>query len=147
MKTYKLFFDGGIKGGNPGGTPSYGFAIKCNKKTVCECCGVLEDVPRTNNVAEYYALLLGLWAIAEFINTTKAEKIIIYGDSELVIKQMDGTYDVNSEHLKRIYIQCNLIIRDLIVYHNIDIEFVWIPREQNRRTDRLARNGYDNYIQ
>ena len=42
----------------------------------------------TNNVAEYEALILGLEALRDL----QAQRIDIQGDSELVIKQVQGSY-------------------------------------------------------
>ena len=42
----------------------------------------------TNNVAKYKSLILGINAL----KTMKAEKVAIYGDSELIIDQVKGIY-------------------------------------------------------
>ena len=42
----------------------------------------------TNNVAEYEAFLLWL----QILKKTQAKRVYIYGDSELVLRQVIGTY-------------------------------------------------------
>ena len=48
----------------------------------------------TNNVAEYEALVFGLRALIDL----QAKKIDIYGDFELVVKQVQGSYQ--AKHLR-----------------------------------------------
>ena len=50
----------------------------------------------TNNVAEYEALILGLKALKDL----QAQKINIQGDSKLVIKQVQGSYQAKHPRLR-----------------------------------------------
>ena len=50
----------------------------------------------TNNVVEYEALVLGL----KVLKGLKAKKIYIYGDSELVINQIKGSYQAKHPRLR-----------------------------------------------
>jgi hypothetical protein len=52
----------------------------------------------TNNQAEYEALLRGL----QYLKEAKAISIEIYGDSELVIKHLNGPYECRSDILKKL---------------------------------------------
>jgi len=49
-----------------------------------------------NNVAEYEALMLGLNILKE----KKARKNYVYGDSELVIKQVNGLYQTKNPKMR-----------------------------------------------
>ena len=49
----------------------------------------------TNNQAEYCALVMGL----ELSSKYTANRVNVYSESELLIKQMDGTFDVNNSNL------------------------------------------------
>src|SRR5438270_1126061 len=51
--------------------------------------------PCTNNVAEYNALLIGL-QLAHWLGVRKLQA---YGDSELVVNQLRGVYEVRSDEL------------------------------------------------
>jgi hypothetical protein len=53
----------------------------------------------TNNQAEYKALLRGL----QYLKAAKAVSVEIYGDSELVIKQLNGQYECRSDILRSYY--------------------------------------------
>jgi ribonuclease HI len=53
----------------------------------------------TNNQAEYEALLRGL----QYLKEAKAVSVEIYGDSELVIKQLNGQYECRSDILRSYY--------------------------------------------
>jgi ribonuclease HI len=53
----------------------------------------------TNNQAEYKALLRGL----QYLKEAKAVSVEIYGDSELVIKQLNGQYECRSDILRSYY--------------------------------------------
>src|SRR3954468_12289049 len=51
--------------------------------------------PCTNNVAEYNALLIGL----QLAHRLGVRKLQAYGDSELVVNQLRGEYEVRSDDL------------------------------------------------
>jgi ribonuclease HI len=56
----------------------------------------------TNNQAEYEALLRGL----QYLKEVGAVSVEIYGDSELVIKQLNGQYECRSYILRNYYEEC-----------------------------------------
>ena len=51
----------------------------------------------TNNEAEYEALLKGL----ELAKSLGAESVLVQGDSQLVMGQVNGTYEAKEERMKR----------------------------------------------
>lgn len=53
----------------------------------------------TNNVAEYRALLLGIALAAEL----GAQRIELIGDSELVVRQVEGRYKVKDPNLRELH--------------------------------------------
>ena len=86
--------------------------------------------PATNNIAEYTALLIAL-------NELKDKRdipIIIYSDSELVVKQVKGEYRVKDVKLKPLY---NKVLKSIALFSNLDIKH--INREKNKIADALAR--------
>ena len=90
----------------------------------------------TNNVAEYEGLLAAAqWIVDEGIN----EKILIKGDSQLVIKQMKGEYRVNSATSKKYVPEIKRLLQGL------DVSFSWVPREENEEADELSRVAYNGY--
>jgi ribonuclease HI len=89
----------------------------------------------TNNQAEYEALLRGL----QYLKEAGDVSVEIYGDSELVIKQLNGQYECRSDILRNYYEECREILKSfqlVILQH--------IPREHNEESNRLAQtaSGY-----
>jgi ribonuclease HI len=89
---------------------------------------------QTNNVAEYSALLLALTRAAEL----GAEEVEVRSDSRLLVEQVNGNFKVKAPHLKP-------IVADAVVRAKRFRKFrlVHVPREQNKKADRLANLGAD----
>lgn len=121
-----LYFDGCSKG-NPG--PSGSGALIKDENVIWRDFEYVGNT--TNNVAEYKGLILGLKQL-KYLNISK---VIVKGDSMLVINQMNGKYKVNAPHLIPLYNEVKKLIKD------IDITFLYIPREQNKEADQLANEG------
>ena len=83
----------------------------------------------TNNVAKYEALVLGLI----FLKNLGDKRIYIYGDSELVIKQVEGSYQYKHPRLRSYR---NLVF-DLLEGFKQNHLLV-IPRKENRVVDSLV---------
>ena len=83
----------------------------------------------TNNMAEYEACIAGMEALWE-LGVKKAE---VFGDSTLVIAQVQKLWKVKEEHLKP-YQQ---YLEDLSKTFD-KIEYTVIPRAQNKFADVLA---------
>ena len=88
-----IYFDGLCYPKNPGGVAAYGYLVYRDGEPIWRGFGgVGEGRGMTNNVAEYEALMAAAqWLVDEGIE----DKILIKGDSELVIKQMKGQYKVS----------------------------------------------------
>ena len=87
------------------------------------------DFKCTNNVVEYEALILGLKALKDL----HAQRISIQGDSELVIKQVQGSYQAKHPRLKSYK---NLVL-DLMEGFK-EYQYTVIPRGENSEADALA---------
>lgn len=93
----EVFCDGASRGqGVKGkvGDAAVGVAIYRNKKMIGQYARGLGK--RTNNEAEYEAVLMGLllcWA-------ADLRDPIIYSDSSLVVRQVTGEWDCNNENLR-----------------------------------------------
>jgi ribonuclease HI len=62
----------------------------------------------TNNQAEYEALLRGL----QYLKEAKAISVEIFGDSELVVKQLNGQYEcIKNDILRNYYEECKEILK------------------------------------
>ncbi len=131
-------FDGLCYPRNPGGVAAYGYLVYRDGKPIWRGFGsVGEGKGMTNNVAEYEALMAAAqWLVDEEID----EKILIKGDSELVIKQMNGQYKVSSATSKKYVPEIKRLLSEK------DVSFQWVPREENEEADGLSRMGYESYI-
>jgi ribonuclease HI len=95
---------------------------------------------KTNNQAEYLALLLALWRCAQSAHRgDKPKEIVVHADSELLVRQLSGIYKVRDEILKRIH-QCIFL---LIQQEQWSVTFVHVMREQNKIADAMANEGID----
>ncbi len=90
---------------------------------------------KTNNEAEYLALLLGLYLIEEHWDIT--DSLAIFSDSQLLIRQLSGQYRVREPRLVPLYTCARSFLAKRA--H----ELTHIPREQNKVADRLANKGID----
>lgn len=88
----------------------------------------------TNNVAEYKALLLGL----ERALALGVKKIEVRADSELLIKQIKGQYQVRNAGLRPLY---EAALKLLSRFEASTLSHV--RREHNAEADRLANAGID----
>jgi ribonuclease HI len=86
----------------------------------------------TNNQAEYEALLRGL----QYLREAGVVSVEVYGDSELVIKQLNGQYECKSEALRSYYEECREILKSFPL-----VTLQHIPREHNEEANRLAQSA------
>jgi len=123
--------DGGSRG-NPGPAAFAAVIESTDGKLIEEISGFL---PRaTNNVAEYRGLLAALdYALAH-----GCRRLRVFSDSELLVRQVQGTYKVKSPGLKPLHDQARERIARL---ESFSIRHVY--REQNRAADRLANQAMD----
>ena len=85
-----------------------------------------EGPVRSNNVAEYQALILLLKHLREVQRTRRAHPpYLVCGDSQLIIRQVRGEYRVTKPHLKALHAEA------LKLAEGLDVEFQWTPRERN----------------
>ncbi len=88
----------------------------------------------TNNVAEYRALLLGLRRARE-LGATVVE---VVNDSELIAKQVDGTYRVKHPDMKPLHAAALAALKQ---FDRWSIRSV--PRAQNAGADALVNQALD----
>src|SRR3954470_17539479 len=130
-ETITLEFDGGSRG-NPGHA-GIGIVLRAQDGTPIVTLG--RFIGRaTNNVAEYQALITGLQKAQEL----GAKKLLIRGDSELIIKQMKGEYRVRHPELKPLYEEAYHLLR-----HFKEARFEHNLRHKNALADKLANLAMD----
>ncbi len=131
-----MYSDGGSRN-NPGPAAIGVFVETLNKK-YGEYIGI-----KTNNEAEYAALIFGLKKIKSLIGKekTKNTEIECRLDSELVVKQLNHEYKLKEEYIQRNFIEIwNLMLDFGKVY------FRHIPREKNKIADALVNEALDEQI-
>jgi len=126
-----LHVDGGARG-NPG--PAAIGVVVSNPDG-----GVVDELserigPATNNVAEYQAVLRGVDRARE-LGATEVE---IVGDSELIARQLTGTYKVKHPAMRPLHQQA---IAALSGFDRWSIATV--PRAENSRADALVNAALD----
>jgi dinuclear metal center YbgI/SA1388 family protein len=128
---YRLYTDGGARG-NPG-------PAGIGARLMTAGGDVVEDLAdyigkATNNVAEYQALIAGL----EVALDRGVERLDVFLDSELVVRQVNGQYKVKDAGLKPLHQQaCALLSK----FHEVDVRHV--RREQNAAADALVNQAID----
>ena len=85
----------------------------------------------TNNQAEYQALVKGLELLREI-----CADVEIFGDSMLVINQLLGVYECQSEILISYYEKCLQLLKEFK-----DFRLKHIPRLHNEEANRLAQHA------
>jgi ribonuclease HI len=127
---YILNFDGASRG-NPG-PAGIGAVIFHNGKEIWASCQYIGT--KTNNQSEYSALILGLKQAL----TRDIKCLQVYGDSQLVINQINGEYKVKNPGLQDLYKE----VQDLQA-HFESIVFTHVYREFNKRADQLSNMALD----
>ena len=89
----------------------------------------------TNNEVEYETLLKGL----ELARSIQVESILVLGDSQLIIGQVNGTYEAKEERMRK---YLNKVV--CLVKKFKEASFVQIPREENMEADALAKEASGN---
>jgi hypothetical protein len=84
----------------------------------------------TNNVAEYEALVLGLWAAKDM----GIEELSMFGDDELIVHQIKNLYQAKHPRLRTYKNEVWDLVDSFFLAFNIS----FIPREENNMTDSLA---------
>lgn len=126
---WKLYCDGASRN-NPGLAGAGIVLLKDDKPFLSE--GFFLN-SKTNNQAEYLALLLGFFFLEPEIMSD--DELHIYSDSELMIRQLQGNYRVKDASLKILFSAANKFLRDKnhVLFH--------ILREHNKKADTLANKG------
>jgi ribonuclease HI len=88
----------------------------------------------TNNIAEYTALIRAMQKAKEL----GVKDLVIKGDSNLVIQQLNGKFRVREPRLRPLLQQCLDLAREFTT-----IEVQWVPREQNKRADALSFRPFE----
>ncbi len=134
----KVYSDGASRG-NPG-ISAIAFMIVTEDgkllKRFCKYVGI-----RTNNQAEYEALICAL----ESASTLTDQEVTCYMDSELVVKQLNGEYQVRNPELKTLWFKVQELKQKFqrVTFTNVprtDIYIEQVDRLANQALDRVKKN-------
>jgi len=127
-----MYTDGGSH--NNTGPAGIGIWIETLNKKYGEYIGI-----KTNNEAEYMALISGLKKLKQLLGkTVKQAEIECYLDSELVVKQLNHEYKLKDERIQQFFIEIwNLMLEFKAV------KFRHILREKNKIADALVNEALD----
>src|SRR5688500_5396092 len=105
--TWKLYVDGASRN-NPGPSGA-GIYIEKDAKPFFKVGYYLGL--KTNNQAEYLALLLGLFVLSDHVQNE--DSVTIISDSLLLVNQLSGLYKVRQPHLQPLYHVCKEYIHKM----------------------------------
>lgn len=141
MKELFVYFDGACEPHNPGGIATWGIAVYDSEKnplhTDCGLACMPFSKQSTNNYAEYSALIKAL----QYCIEVKAESVSIFGDSQLVVKQMQGLFKVKSPNILPLYEQAVSLTKGIK-----KVKITWVPREQNAVADKMSKQAYEDEL-
>lgn len=126
-----LFVDGASRN-NPGPSGAGIYILKDDILVIKE--GYYLGI-KTNNQAEYLALVLGLFILSEHV--VPGDQVRIISDSQLLVRQLMGIYKVKQPHLQPLHALCKKRMNALgaTVSH--------VLRHENTDADAMANQGVD----
>ncbi len=133
---WKMFIDGAARN-NPG--PA-GAGVCILKNDVIHERYAYFLGPKTNNQAEYLALVLGLTHLAKNVKDKRSDAVLIVSDSLLLVRQIKGAYKVRNPDLQKLHALAHSILAEM------NYDALHIMREDNEIADALANKGIDKKI-
>lgn len=133
MEKIVMYTDGGSRN-NPG-PAAVGVYIETLHKQFGHYIG-----NKTNNEAEYEAVIFGLKKIKQLVGKEKTKDIEIecYLDSEFVERQLNHQYKVKEKNIQELFLEVWNMMLDFK-----KISFFHIPREKNKVADKLVNQALD----
>ncbi|MDY7228516.1 ribonuclease HI family protein [Hyalangium rubrum] len=130
----RVYSDGAARG-NPGPSGAGAVLIEPGGKVVAQLGKYLGH--QTNNYAEYSALLLGL----KHAKALGAKEVEVFADSELLIRQLGGRYQVKSATLRPLYEEAVKLLNEFS-----RVKLVHVPREMNAAADEMSNRAIDEKL-
>lgn len=125
-----LHFDGGIRNG----IMAYGWVLTdIQSPDVAIATGHKKCGKGTSNISEYRALIAGLQGALN----NSVDVIHIFGDSQLVIKQVSGVFSAKKKELRE---HRDFVLKLLEKFDDHTIK--WVPREENTWADELVNRVF-----
>lgn len=131
---WKLYIDGASRN-NPGYSGAGVYILKDNKPVFAN--GYFLGI-KTNNQAEYLALLIGLHIVTALMG--EQDLLLITSDSLLLVRQLQGSYAIRNEYIR----SAHIVAKQLLTGIQYDVGHVL--RDDNKQADKLANKGIDEKI-
>jgi ribonuclease HI len=130
----RLFSDGAARG-NPGPAGAGAVLMDAEGRVVARLGRFLGI--QTNNYAEYMGLLLGL----RHARSLGVKELEVLADSELLIRQLQGRYQVKSPTLRPLYEEAKGLLKQFS-----RVKLTHVPREQNKVADEMSNRAIDERL-
>lgn len=134
MTRIRVYSDGAARG-NPGPAGAGAVLVEPNGQVVDRLGKFLGT--QTNNYAEYMGLILGLQRAREL----GVREVEVYADSELMIRQLGGRYQVKSPSLRPLYEEALELLNGFS-----RVKLVHVPREMNAAADEMSNRAIDERL-
>lgn len=131
---WRLCIDGAARN-NPG--PAGAGAVIYKNGKIFEKHGFFLG-SRTNNQAEYMALIIGIYYVKKQYN--EADHVEIVSDSQLLVRQFNGEYRIKHPELKPLHMLANNMLAGVV------FTISHVLREKNEEADAMANIGLDKKI-
>lgn len=133
-----IYSDGGARG-NPGPAGS-AFVVLDNDKIIHKDSAFFKI--KTNNEAEYEALLMALRWLSKNNKLIGTRNIYCHLDSELIVKQLNGEYRIKSNNLKPLAIEVRALEKKIVG----NVKYIFVRRENNKLADQLVNEIMDEKL-
>ncbi|MBL8919717.1 MAG: ribonuclease HI family protein [Myxococcaceae bacterium] len=134
LSRVRVYSDGAARG-NPGLAGAGAVLVEPSGQVVDRIGKFLGT--QTNNYAEYMGLLLGLRRAREL----SVREVEVFADSELMLRQLGGRYQVKSATLRPLYEEALSLLNDFE-----RVKLVHVPREMNRAADEMSNRAIDERL-
>lgn len=135
MEGVLFCYTDGASRGNPG-PAAWAFLVGDEEgRILAEGAGLLGRM--TNNEAEYHAVINALGRA----KVLHARRVVLFSDSELVIRQLRGEYQVRKAHLHDLFLR----VKDL-EQHFLSVDYQYVRREHPliQAADKLCNRALDS---
>lgn len=140
LASINVFTDGGSRG-NPGES-ALGIYIENENKEELVSIGKTLGIT-TNNIAEYSAIRKAHeWILENLSEMPGLTRINFFMDSNLAVSQLNGVYRIKNAGLREIFFE----IKSFESQIKIPIYYKHIPREENKKADKMVNMALDGLL-
>ncbi|RKG53062.1 reverse transcriptase-like protein [Corallococcus sp. AB011P] len=131
LNRVRVYSDGAARG-NPGPAGAGAVLMNAEGAVVARLGKFLGH--QTNNYAEYMGLLIGL----QHAKSLGAREVEVFADSELLIRQLGGKYQVKSPTLKPLFQEAQKLLATFG-----KVRLAHVPRAKNAEADEMSNRAID----